>query len=83
MALSLQTEDLDKMIAKFPKVLTYKSEENVKSKLQYLRERLSLNDKELSNLVQKFPVILGLSIGENLSLIYLMKAIFLLLTYTS
>ena len=51
-ALSLNPKELDKLLARHPKALGYRSEENVEPKLQYLQERLSLNEKELSKMVQ-------------------------------
>ena len=65
-ALSLKQKELDKLITGFPFALGYKSEENVKPKLQYLQERLCLNEKELSKMVQKLPQVLGYGIEENL-----------------
>lgn len=76
-ALSLNSEELDKLITSFPSVLSY-APETVRLK-KFFKNRVLLDDKSVSKLIKLFPPILRYSIEDNLEpkLMYLKERLML------
>ena len=59
--ISISDDELSDLLSKFPAILSYCPEENIKPKLRYLRTRFELDDDALKNLVLKAPQLFGYS----------------------
>ena len=62
--LSLSDDELSDLVSKFPTLLGYCPEKNVRQKLRYLRTRFELDEDALKNLVLKQPALFSLSQGN-------------------
>lgn len=73
--LSLKDKEIDKLVQRFPSILTLTPDTNLEPKLTYLQNRLELNDSKLRYTIQKYPQLLGFSISDNLepTLLYLQE----------
>jgi len=59
--LSLSEEELSNLVSKFPTILCFSIEENLRPKLRYIRTRFELDEEALKNLVLKAPSLFGIS----------------------
>jgi mTERF domain-containing protein len=64
-SLGLSRSELSQVVSKFPPTL-WLSEENLRSKLDFLVESLGLEGSDLRTIIVSYPQILGLSLPNNL-----------------
>ena len=62
--LSLNDDELNKLVSQFPVILAYCPEKNLRPKLLYLQTRFELDDNALKDLVLKAPQLFGYPTGN-------------------
>lgn len=64
--LSLTDLEIQKMIERWPHVLTYNIEQKLQPTVDFFEKRLAMDNSTLSRTVKRHPALLGLSIEDNL-----------------
>jgi len=64
--LSLNDDQIKKIIQSHPNIPGFSIEENIELKLNWLQERLALDQKSLAKIITKFPNAITMSIKDNM-----------------